>query len=139
MLYILSEHSIKSKISLINSSARIHYNSFTNGLIELDNYPDINLNGENYILGECRGYLSYSVYKGDSVKSDILIYGAEKGKADGYWAVKIIDGEVEETWSSDCPLKKEQLTEKQVSLNPLETILTALKVYKPQFIGHYKK
>ncbi|MDE6666463.1 MAG: hypothetical protein K2K14_09845 [Ruminococcus sp.] len=139
LLYAISEHSIKGKISSINSSAMIHYKSFTNGLIELDKYPDINVDGENYISGECRDFLNYSAYKGDSVKSDILIYGAEKEKANGYWAVKIIDGEVKETWASNYPLKKEQLTEKQISLNPLETILTSLKIYKPQFIGYYKE
>jgi len=139
IVYAISEHSVRGKIDLINSSAMHHYNSFTNGLIELDNYSDINVNGENYILGECRNYFNYSAYKGDSVKSDILIYGAEKEKANGYWAVKIIDGEVKETWASNYPLKKEQLTEKQINLNPLETILTSLKIYKPQFIGYYKE
>ncbi|MDE5557219.1 MAG: hypothetical protein K2J32_05930 [Ruminococcus sp.] len=139
IVYAISEHSVKGKIALINSSAMHHYKSFTNGLIELDNYPDINVDGENYILGECRDCFYYSAYKGDSVKSDILIYGAEKEKANGYWAVKIIDGEVKETWASNYPLKKEQLTEKQISLNPLETILTSLKIYKPQFIGYYKE
>lgn len=138
-LYAISEHSIKGKIALINSAAMHHYNSFTNGLIELDNYSDINVEGENYILGECRDCFYYNAYKGDSVKSDILIYGAEKEKANGYWAVKIIDGEVKETWASNYPLKKEQLTEKQINLNPLETILTSLKIYKPQFIGYYKE
>ncbi len=138
IVYAISEHSVRGKIALINSSAMRHYNSFTNGLIELDNYPDINVDGENYILGECRDYFNYSVYKGDSVKSDILIYGAEKEKVNGYWAVKIIDGEVKETWASNYPLKKEQLTEQQINLNPLETILTSLRIYKPQFIGYYK-
>lgn len=138
-LYAISEHSVKGEISSVKSSAMHHYRTFTNGLIEFDKYPDINLDGENYISGECRNCFYYSAYKGDSVKSDILIYGAEKEKADGYWAVKIIDGEVKETWASNYPLKKEQLTEKQTTLNPLETILTSLKIYNPQFIGYYKE
>lgn len=139
ILYAISEHNVNNKISLIKSSARHHYNSFTNGLIEFNNYPDINVEGESYIFGECYDYLNYSAYKENSVKSDILIYGAEKVKANGYWAVKIIDGEVKETWASNYPLKKEQLTEKQIDLSPLEKILTLLKIYKPQFIGYYKK
>ena len=139
VLYEISEHNVKARIALINSSAMHHYNSFTNGLIEFDNYPDININGENYILGECRDYFNYSAYKGNSVKSDTLIYGAEKEKANGYWAVKIVDGKVKETWASNYPLKKEQLTEKKINLNPLEIILTSLKIHKTQFIGYYKE
>lgn len=139
IVYPISEHSVKGKMSLINSSAMHHYKSFTNGLIELGNYPDINVDGENYIFGECQDCFYYNAYKGDSVKSDILIYGTEKAKANGYWAVKIVDGEVKETWASNYPLQKEQLTEKQINLNPLETILTSLKIHKPQFIGYYKE
>lgn len=108
-------------------------------MIELGNYPDINVDGENYIFGECQDCFYYNAYKGDSVKSDILIYGKEKAKANGYWAVKIVDGEVKETWASNYPLQKEQLTEKQINLNPLETILTSLKIHKPQFIRYYKE
>ncbi|MDE6797900.1 MAG: hypothetical protein K2J36_07810 [Ruminococcus sp.] len=119
--------------------ARIHYNYFTNGLIELDNYSDINVIGENYIFGECRDFTNYTAYKGDSVKSDTLLFGAGTEKPDGYWAVKIIDGDVKETWASNYPLKKEQLNDKKNSLKPLEIILTSLKFYTPQFIGYYKK
>lgn len=36
-------------------------------------------------------------------------------------------------------IKKEQLTEKQINLNPLETILTSLTIHKPQFIEYYKE
>ena len=81
IMYAISEHSTKGQIALINTLTMHHYNSFTNGLIELDNYPDINVDGENYILGECRDYFYYSIYKEDSVKSDILIYGAKKRKS----------------------------------------------------------
>lgn len=139
LIYPISEHSIKGKIALINSLARIHYNYFTNGLIELDNYSDINVIGENYIFGECRDFTNYTAYKGDSVKSDTLLFGAGTEKPDGYWAVKIIDGDVKETWASNYPLKKEQLNDKKNSLKPLEIILTSLKFYTPQFIGYYKK
>lgn len=139
IVYPISEHSVKGKMSLINSSARHHYKSFTNGLIELGNYPDINVDGENYILGECQDCFYYNAYKGDSVKSDILIYGTGTEKVNGYWAVKIVDGEVKETWASNYPLKKEQLTEKKISLTPLEIILISLKIDKPQFIGYYKE
>ncbi|MBD5158776.1 MAG: hypothetical protein HDT23_00820 [Ruminococcus sp.] len=139
IIYPISEHSIKGKIASINSLARIHYNSFTNGLIELADYSDINLNGESYIFGECRDFTNYTAYQGDSVKSDTLLFGAGTENPDGYWAVKIIDGDVKETWASNYSLKKEQLYDKKNNLNPLEIILTLLRFYRPQFIGYYKE
>lgn len=138
-VYAISESKVKSEISSANSSARIHYKCFTNGLIELADYPDINLNGECYIFGECRDFTNYTAYQGDSVKSDTLLFGAGTEHPNGYWAVKIIDGKVKEAWASNYQLKKEQLHGKKNNLNPLETILTLLRFYRPQFIGYYKE
>lgn len=141
-VYVLSEHSIKGQISLINSTAMHHYNSFTNGLIELENYPDIKLNGENYIFGECHDCLNYTAYKGDSVKNDILICGTLKEIANGYWAIKIVDGKVESVWASNYPLKKEQLisyTTEELSnqLNIFEVIFGSFHLCSPKIIGYY--
>lgn len=111
ILYVISIHHKKGQISLINSMAMHHYNSFNNGLIELEHFSDIKITGENYIFGECRDCSNYTAYKGDSVKNNTLIYGKKEYIANGYWAIKISNGKVEATWASNYPLQKEELIE----------------------------
>lgn len=136
-LYIVSVHHKKGQISSINSMAMHHYNSFTNGLIELENFPDIKVNGENYILGECRDCSNYTAYKGDSVKDNTLIYGKNEYIANGYWAIKIVNGKVEAVWASNYPLQEKQLVEYSEK-EQLKEITIIKKFDKYQLIGYYK-
>lgn len=132
MLYVISIHHKKEQISLINSIAMHHYNSFANGLIELERFPSIKTTGENYIIGECQDCSNYTAYKGDSVKGTTLIYGKKEYVANGYWAIKISNGKVEAAWSSNYPLQKEQLIEysEKEQLN---------KFNNSRLIGYYKE
>ena len=137
MLYVVSVHNKKGQISSINSMAMHHYNSFTNGLIKLENFPDIKVNGENYILGECQDCSNYTAYKGDSVKDNTLIYGKKEYIANGYWAIKIVNGKVEATWASNYPLQKNQLIEYSEK-KQLKEITIIKKFDKSKLIGYYK-
>ncbi len=106
---LLQRMKMNDYIYSINTTAKIHYQNFTTGSIELNNYFDINKYEKVYIFGECHDFLSYTAYAGDVFEKDTLIDGDIREKANGYWAIEIIDGVIVSAWSSNYPLNQEQL------------------------------
>ncbi|MDE6004912.1 MAG: hypothetical protein K2G88_05955 [Oscillospiraceae bacterium] len=122
----------------MNSVARVHYNYFTNEVIELNDFFDIPNNGEYYIFGECGDFQYYLAYAGTLVTQDTLLLGNANTQADSYWAIKLKDGAVVATWSSYYPLQESQLliytmNEQYKQINFFEDLSNS------KVIGYYEK
>jgi len=109
LVCIIYNHQAKGYLEFVNSIARCHYNSFHNGLIDYNNILPVLKNGEHIIYGESFDYEYYIAYASESVENDTLLFGTKNKEPNNYWAVRIIDGEIIEVWTSSYPLKENQL------------------------------
>lgn len=107
--YSFNRSNFKSYVNSMNTMAGQNYSVVINfsDYKKLVNMPK---EGIHYILGECNGNgSSYRIYKNDFIKNDMIIFGEEFELAEFYWAFKIENGEITESWASAYPLKIEQL------------------------------
>lgn len=97
------------KVSSINKKAQNQYMIFAENedyIFEKLNIPE---NGIFYITGECHDYEYYLAYAGNLFTRDKVVYGNAKDEINGYWAIKIENGIITETWFSNYLLKESQL------------------------------
>ena len=109
VLYSCRRHYFITHVNSMNTMAGQNYSVVINfsDYKKLVNMPK---EGIHYILGECNGNgSSYRIYKNDFIKNDMIIFGEEFELAEFYWAFKIENGEITESWASAYPLKIEQL------------------------------
>lgn len=132
----LSLRNNHSFVTAANMNAKVYYKYFTNGQINLNVIDNFGKDGTFYIYGECTDYESFTAYSGDVVKENKLIYGFESPPTN-YWAIKVHNGTVVAAWSSNFPLKEEQLVaysieeqEKQANLFDKST--------NTKIIGYYE-
>ena len=97
------------RVCSANSTAMTYYRYFTNGSIDLSQFTDIPKQGEHYVLGKNDGYQNFTAYAGDLLAHDTVLLGSPSTSPDSYWAVRIKDGTITESWSSKYRLEEKQL------------------------------
>ncbi|MBR6617252.1 MAG: hypothetical protein IKL00_05180 [Oscillospiraceae bacterium] len=97
------------RVCSANSTAVTYYHYFTNGTIDLSKFTSIPKEGEYYVLGKNDGYQNYTAYAGDLLAHDTVLLGSHSTSPDSYWAVRIKDGTITESWSSKYRLEEKQL------------------------------
>lgn len=109
VLYSCRRNYFITHVNSMNTMAGQNYSV----IINLSNYKDkitIPKEGIHYIFGECNyNGSSYKFYKNDFIKNDIIIYGEEFDDAKYYFAFKIENGEITESWASMYSLEIQQL------------------------------
>lgn len=135
-LFIIRRDQFRNHIKAMNINAGVHYkiiNSFSNYDVKL-NIPE---QGTYYIFGDCSDAGTYRVFKNDFIENDKIIYGKEFEISQIYWAMKIENGKIIESWSSYYPLKEEQLIE-YTEKEQLKYLTVIKKFNKSKLIGYYK-
>jgi len=107
--YSFRRSNFKTYINSMNTMAGQNYSVVIN-FSDYKKAINVPKEGIHYIFGECNGNgKSYRIYKNDFIKNDMIIFGEEFELAEFYWAFKIENGEITESWASAYPLKNEQL------------------------------
>lgn len=132
----ISLHNNKGFVTTANLKAKTYYQYFTNGQIDLSKIGVLKNKGIHYIYGECADSESFTVYSGDIIKENKLIYGYEASPT-GYWAIKLQDGNVVAVWSSNYPLKENQLISYSIEEQEEKTKLFE-KSNETKVIGYYE-
>lgn len=128
---------MKDHARLMNSVAKMHYNYCRKGgFIDLTSILDLPSFGEYFILGECYNVEYYVAYANDFVEQDILLIGNSQTEANGYWAVKVNNGDVVAAWSSHHPLREDQLV-KYTFNEQCKQIYFFEELNKSNVIGYY--
>lgn len=109
-LVALRQYDMHGRISSMNLEAKTHCHYIgKDGLCDLTQFFELPQSGEYFVTGEHHGTDYYKVYAGGLVQADTLLLGEAGTAANGYWAVRIRDGEVTAAWSAYHPLREEQL------------------------------
>ena len=124
------------KISSINIKAQTQYKIFeeyTDDILKELNVPE---KGTYYITGECYDCEYYLAYAGDILEHDTVVYGNIQDEINGYWAIRIDNGVVTESWFSNYKLNEDQLRPYSIKEQKKQMHLFD-KLSKTRMIGYY--
>lgn len=136
ILFIIRRDQFRNYIKAMNISAGVHYKT----IAVFSNYKNkINIpeQGVYYVLGDCSDDGSYRAFKNDFINDDKIIYGNDFETGSIYWAIKIKNGKIIESWSSYYPLQEKQLVEYSEE-EQLKELTIIKKFNKSKLIGYYK-
>ncbi|WP_164174562.1 hypothetical protein [Ruminococcus flavefaciens] len=127
----------RSYVDSLNASAVKHYKVFQIS----NNFNDIVATRDKdvfIIYGDCSKDGSYVIYKNEIIKNNTLLFGKEYKKPSLYWAIKFVNGEIKEVWSSTFPLEQENLCEYSLH-EQLKTYRFLKKFKDTKVIGYYNR
>ena len=132
----LYKKQFRSYVDSLNASAAKHYKVFQMS----SNFNDIITiqdKGVFVIYGDCSKDGSYVIHKNEQLDNNTLLFGEEYKKPSLYWAIKFVDGEIKEVWSSTFPLEQEKLYEYSLQ-EQLKTYRFLRKFKNTKVIGYYE-
>ncbi len=129
----LGQNIVRDKVVYLNNKAKNYYCILVNEQIQLVEYIENLSTDQKIIFGESNDLDSIVMYLN---KRKILIYGDEQLQPNSYWAIRIENGNIVNVWSSNYPLKEEQLitystNEQRKKMGIFE------KLNKTDVIGYY--
>jgi len=133
---LINQNQLKEYVSSANSTAKTHYNYFSQEIIELSSFTNVPEDGEYVVMGECHDFASYTAYAGDLFKQDTLLYGNKNLIANSFWAIRIENGRIVEAWSSNYPLNRSQL-HAYTNNEQYEQVHIFEKFNESKIIGYY--
>lgn len=133
-IMMISEHVEKDKRYVINVYAENCYNIMSSCV--RDNSLELPEKGTYYMTGECYNYDYYLAYAGDIFEQDTVIFGNAQDKINGYWAIRIDNGVITESWFSNYKLNKKQLRPYSIKEQKKQMHLFD-DISKTHMIGYY--
>ena len=133
-LMMISEHVEKDKRYVINVYAENCYIALSSCV--QDNSLELPEKGTYYMTGECYNYDYYLAYAGDIFEQDTVIFGNAQDKINGYWAIRIDNGVITESWFSNYKLNKKQLCPYSIKEQKKQMHLFD-DISKTHMIGYY--
>lgn len=133
-LMMISEHVEKDKRYSINIDAKNCYNIMSSCV--QNNTLELPEKGTYYMTGECYNYDYYLAYAGDIFEQDTVIFGNAQDKINGYWAIRIDNGVITESWFSNYKLNKKQLRPYSIKEQKKQMHLFD-DISKTRMIGYY--